>query len=271
MKTTSLCYHDVLPRFRVAAGPLGAGASRYNLEAADFRTHLEQIEEEVLANDRARRPGLVLELLQGTGRRQGCLLTFDNAGSNAASTIAPLLEHFGWRGHFFVAADSIGKPGFLTRDQIRELRRRGHVIGSHGCSHDVRMSVIPVERLVQEWGFSRQILSEILGEEVTAASVPSGHYSTRVAKAAAVVGFKAIFTQEPTAHVAQCGGCLVFGRYLVRSDTPARTAARLAVGSICSCARQWVLWTLKRPARSALDSLYPRMRKAYFSWQRSEQ
>ncbi len=70
----------------------------------------------------------------------------------------------------------IGQPGFLTADQIRELDRRGHCIGSHSCSHPRRMSRLPWEQLVLEWKVSVQCLEELVRHSVTAASVPGGEY-----------------------------------------------------------------------------------------------
>jgi len=42
-----------------------------------------------------------------------------------------LLEARGFSGHFFVTANFIGTRGFVGRGDIRELARRGHVVGSH--------------------------------------------------------------------------------------------------------------------------------------------
>jgi hypothetical protein len=270
MRVTSLCYHDVIEgRAFDASGFSGDASASYKLDGAVFRQHLEAIEDEVMSHSSARRPGNVLELLDGgTGRRQGCLLTFDDGGSSSITLIAPMLEEFGWRGHFFVTTDYIDAPGFLTRAQIRELHSRGHVIGSHSCTHRGRMSAQPVERLVKEWGISKEILSGLIGDEVTTGAVPSGYYAPHVAEAAALVGLKALFTLEPQARVGSRGGCLVFGRYLVKRNTPARLAGRLAVGSPVSCARQWVYWNAKKLAKSGLGDVYPKVRRAYFSWQR---
>jgi peptidoglycan/xylan/chitin deacetylase (PgdA/CDA1 family) len=270
MKVASLCYHDVISgaAFNSSGFP-GPDSATYKLDAVAFHEHLEAIEDEVLSHSSARRPGNVLDLLEGgTGRRQGCLLTFDDGGVSAITTIAPMLEDFGWRGHFFITTDYIDAPGFLSREQIRELRRRGHVIGSHSCTHRGRMSSLPVERLVKEWGISKEILSGLIGEEVTTAAVPSGYYAPRVAEAAALVGLKALFTLEPQATVESRGGCLVFGRYLVKRNSPARLAGKLAVNSPVWCAQQWMLWNAKKLAKSGLGDVYPRVRRAYFSWQR---
>jgi hypothetical protein len=267
MRIASLCYHDVIAGSAFnASGFPGADAAGYKLDTVAFRRHLEAIEDEVMAHRQARRPGTVLDLLGGSDRQRGCLLTFDDGGSSALTTIAPMLEDFGWRGHFFITTDYIGAPGFLTTAQIRELHRRGHVIGSHSCSHDGRMPSLPAERLVTEWALSKETLSGLLGAEVVTAAVPSGYYSRSVAEAAAVVGLKALFTLEPQSLVESCGGCLVFGRYLVRRNLPPRLAGKLAVCSPYPCARQWLLWNVKKLATSGLGAIYPRVRKADFSW-----
>jgi peptidoglycan/xylan/chitin deacetylase (PgdA/CDA1 family) len=269
MRLPSLCYHDVVAGAQCdSSGFPGADSAYYKLDALTFQRHLEVIEETVQAHRSARRPGNVSDLLGGTGRRQGCLLTFDDGGSSAVTTIAPMLEDFGWRGHFFIATDYIDAQGFLTRQEIRELRRRGHVIGAHSCSHRGRTSVLPAERLVLEWGISKEVLSGLLGEPVTTAAVPSGYYSHSAVDAAAIVGLKALFTLEPTTRVETRSGCLVLGRYLIRRSAPARLAGNLAVGSIYPCARQWLLWKIGRMAESALGDVYPRVRRAYFSWER---
>ncbi len=249
MRVNSLCYQDVVGR-RAGPDPIGFGepvADTYKLGSGAFRVHLQAIQDEVLARRNARRPGNVLDLLRRPVPR-GCLLTFDDTRSSTVATVAPMLEEFGWRGHFFIATDYIDAPGFLNRAGIRELHRRGHVIGTHSCSSSSRMSSFAPERLVMEWGISKEILSGVLGEDVTTASVPSGYHSRRIAEAAALVGIKALFTLEPTAQVEAQGGCLVFGRYQVRRATPAARAAKLAVGSAYPCAVEWLSWNAKKMA-----------------------
>ena len=86
------------------------------------------------------------------------------------------------------------------------------------------MSYMPRERLVQEWGRSVAILSDLLGERVTAASVPSGYYSRQVAglsrcakKGAAdatgvPVSFSSLFFSRP---LHQAAHLLAFGNLLL--------------------------------------------------------
>ena len=83
---------------------------------------------------------------------------------------------------------------------------------------------------MEEWRNSRRTLSDILGEDVTVASVPGGYYSNTVALAASAAGIRVLFTSEPTTRCYFVDDCLVIGRYCLRTGTPPATAARLACG-----------------------------------------
>src|SRR4029078_6811863 len=98
---------------------------------------------------------------------------------------------------------------------IRALHARGHVIGSHSCSHPARMALCDGEQMRREWEESGPVLSDILGVPVRAASVPGGYFSNRVADAAARAGIRALFTSEPTTRVWPRGGLPTFGRYSI--------------------------------------------------------
>ncbi len=62
-------------------------------------------------------------------------LTFDDGHSSDWDFAFPILHEMGAKATFFVVTDWIGKPGFLSVEQIRELRKNGMQIGSHSCSH----------------------------------------------------------------------------------------------------------------------------------------
>jgi peptidoglycan/xylan/chitin deacetylase (PgdA/CDA1 family) len=138
------------------------------------------------------------------------LLTFRRRERYAP--VAGMLEEYAWRGYFFVTTDGIGRPGFLNDRQIRELDKRGHVIGSHSCSHPERMSRGPWERLLAEWKASTERPASSVSHAVKVASVPGGYYSRRVAETAAAAGIETLFTSEPKADVRTVNGCRVLGR-----------------------------------------------------------
>lgn len=254
----TLMYHDVVPPSRAdTSGFPGGDAARYKLDPAQFRRHVEAIARAIPTP-----PGLATDLLRPPGPTPAAwLLTFDDGGATAYSPTADVLEERGWRGHFFVTADFVNSPTFLAAEQIRELHRRGHVIGSHSCSHPPRMAACGWDRLVSEWQKSQEILSGIIGEPLVTASVPGGFYSRAVARAAAKAGYKVLFTSEPTARPHTIDGCLILGRYTIYRGMSAEQAGALGVGRLAPRFRQAVTWQVKKLAKKVGGRLYLSLRK----------
>jgi peptidoglycan/xylan/chitin deacetylase (PgdA/CDA1 family) len=251
-------YHDVIVGGEAdASGFPGADAALYKLEREQFSKHLSAIDEAVTD-----KPARVLELASERKGRPPLLLTFDDGGRSAYTLIAPLLEEHGWRGHFLVTTDYIDAPSFLTRDQIRELHRRGHVIGTHSSTHPVRMSYCSPEQIAREWRTSVETLSGILGEPVKVASVPGGHYSKRVAEAASAAGIGALFTSEPVMTCRSVDGCLVLGRYTVQRWLSPKGAAELARGKVSPRLRQLLFWNAKKVTKTLGGEYYLKLRKS---------
>jgi peptidoglycan/xylan/chitin deacetylase (PgdA/CDA1 family) len=229
MRATSLMYHDVVERGEfLSSGFSGPAADAYKLETAVFRRHLETIR---------RSPEIIERAQTWTGNR--LFLTFDDGGASFQS-IAAILETFGWRGHFFITTDRIGSAAFLDAAQIRDLRQRGHVIGSHSCTHPRRITN------PREWLDSLERLAGILGEPVRIASVPGGFYSRRVAETAAASGIEVLFNSEPTSRPHVVAGCLVLGRYAIRHGMPPERSRDFAENRILPCAREAIVWRAKQ-------------------------
>ncbi len=248
-------YHDVVDAGAAdASGFPGVWAERYKLDARMFARHLAAIRDAV--------PDVPLDLVGSTqqGKRRPLFMTFDDGGVSAYTKTAGLLEEYGWRGHFFITTDFIDHPHFLSRDQIRALRGRGHVIGTHSSSHPIRISRCSWTELLREWSESVTILSEILGEPVTAASVPGGFYSRKVAEAASQSGIRFLFTSEPTSKTWMVKGCLVLGRYFIQSDTPPDTAAAFATGRLGPCYKQAARWKLSKLVKRSSGEAYFRLK-----------
>jgi peptidoglycan/xylan/chitin deacetylase (PgdA/CDA1 family) len=174
------------------------------------------------------------------------LVTFDDGGKSAYRPTADLLEERGWIGHFFITTDFIGAPGFVNAAEIRELRRRGHVIGSHSCSHPPRMSACLPEQIHDEWQRSTTVLGEILGEPVTVASIPAGYYSQQVARAADDCGIQALFSSEPQRQSWKVGNCTVFGRYCAFDRTPPARVAAVVRGELSARLLEYAAWNAKK-------------------------
>ena len=258
MKALALLYHDVVERGQFASsGFQGRDADRYKLVADEFAEHLRAIARV------GRRVGIASDLSdEATDSESLLMFTFDDGGVSAHAQTAARLEELGWRGHFFVTTGRIGSPGFLSRDQIRELRRRGHVIGSHSVSHPARMSACGWPELVEEWRTSTQTLAEILGEDVSTASVPGGYFSRRVATAAADAGIKILFTSEPVIRCHRLNQCLVVGRFCLQRGDSAESVARVVSGDWPPRLRSWLSWNARKVAKRIGGGLYVKTRLA---------
>src|SRR5437762_845818 len=183
MRAISIGYHDVVDDRRASEELLRPYPSRYTITRVSFRNHLAHIRDE-------RAPVHIIGQFRDWEQQLPTFLTFDDGAIGSYTCVADELERVGWRGHIFIITDWIGRPGFVNRQQIRELRARGHVIGSHTCSHPSRMSHLEWNALIREWSISCAILSDIVGERITTASVADGYYSRKVGQAAAASGLE---------------------------------------------------------------------------------
>jgi peptidoglycan/xylan/chitin deacetylase (PgdA/CDA1 family) len=252
VRAACLLYHDVIENAEWdSSGFTGPGTAKYKLSRSEFEAHLAAI-----AKVRDTSPTTAHELANADVGTLPFLLTFDDGGESAATSIAGLLDKHGWRGHFFVTASQIGKNGFLSAGQIRRLRRDGHVIGSHSFSHPVRMSHCSREELADEWNKSIKMLSDILGEQIDTASVPGGYYSARVGEIAAAAGIRVLFNSEPTTTVHTVLGCMVVGRFNIFRGMPPGISGELVSVHSGARARQWLYWNFKKLAKMTAGQPY---------------
>jgi peptidoglycan/xylan/chitin deacetylase (PgdA/CDA1 family) len=254
-RTLALLYHDVVPAGQFAvSGFQSPDADIYKLDCEEFENHLEHIGRAVEAA-----PAGSCEA-RSTGDHR-LVITFDDGGVSAWLYTADLLEQFGWRGYFFVTTDWINKPGFLSESQIVDLHRRGHIVGSHSCSHPSRMSHCTPEQLDREWNTSVQRLTGILGDPVDTASVPGGYYSREVAKSAARAGIRTLFTSEPVTSQLNVQDCAVFGRFSVQQGVSGEWVAALAEGRISPRLRRYAFWNAKKIMKTLGGEVWLRMRR----------
>jgi peptidoglycan/xylan/chitin deacetylase (PgdA/CDA1 family) len=254
MRVLALEYHDIIESDAWdGSGFPGASARSYKLSSSAFERHLDSIARA------ARHPTGVL--VSGAVAKDSLLFTFDDGGKSALTAIAPSLERRGWRGHFFIPTDYIGTSGFLSVSDLRELRDRGHCIGTHSCSHPLRMTELSEAQLSREWRVSVDTLSDILGERVTVGSIPGGALSSRVSRSAEEAGLRFLFTSEPLPRLWNRGHCSLIGRYTMRDATQPEIAHAVTMGSRSPWMRQWMRWNALKIAKAAGGPAYLTVRR----------
>jgi peptidoglycan/xylan/chitin deacetylase (PgdA/CDA1 family) len=263
MRVLSLLFHDVYENDPSESGFSGLAADRYKLTGVEFGEQLMG-----LARVRHDRPIFATELPSRQQERHWVpfTITVDDGGISYYTTVADRLESLGWRGHCFITTRFIGQRGFLDKQQIRDLHSRGHVIGSHSASHPRRFSACGWGEMVCEWEESRKVLADILGQDVTVASVPGGYFSPNVARAARKAGLKVLFTSEPETYVRSIAGCTVMGRFTMRRGYQADFAHKLGILDPLILFREWIIWNAKKTAKALLGAAYPHLMDRWGSY-----
>jgi peptidoglycan/xylan/chitin deacetylase (PgdA/CDA1 family) len=246
-----LLYHDVYRSHPAESGFTGAIADSYKLTEPEFLRTLEALSD--LPDARALRRPLA------RAEPPDVAFTFDDGGLSCATIVADALEARGWRAYCFVPTASIGRYGFLSAGQVRDLDARGHVIGSHSVTHPTPFAACHWSSMVDEWRASRETLEDLLGREVLAASLPGGALSDRVARSAAHAGLRWLLTSEPVRRRRDVDGCTLVGRFTIRPGISTSQLTALAAGARLPLARQWAMWTAKKFMKPLLGPAYARL------------
>lgn len=259
MRAVSLLFHDVFTRDATESGFVSRAADRYKLALPDFDAQLAGVhgvrsDSPIVASALSRHAGH-----PAAAERGPFLITVDDGGVSYSTHVAERLESRGWRGHCFVTTDFIGQRGFLTRNQLRALDERGHVVGSHSASHPTRFSALSFEQMVSEWSRSCRLLEDLLGRHVEVASVPGGYFSLDVARAAREAGIRMLFTSEPVTRIDACDDCLLLGRFTIRRGDRRDKSQRLVSAAPWVRSMEWANWNAKGLVKPLLGSSYVRI------------
>lgn len=196
-------YHDVYNSEVSESGFQNIGAINYKISRQSFDIQISELS--YLCKNKKM-------------ENKNVCLTFDDGGISFLTVIAPILEKYGFTGYFFITTKLINSVGFLTSDDILELDRRGHIIGTHSHSHPKNISALSDSEIELEWVKSINILEDILKKPIEYASIPGGFYSRVSAKILFSIGIKAIFTSNPSTVVKLVGTKMIIGRYSVTQD-----------------------------------------------------
>jgi peptidoglycan/xylan/chitin deacetylase (PgdA/CDA1 family) len=172
--------HAVLPE---------TSSIKHTVEASEFRAQLDAI-----VRGGYRTIGLD-DLDHSSGERKDLLITFDDGHESDLLVAAPELAERKLHAVFFIIASYLGRPGYLTRDQLVALRRQGFEIGSHGLTH-TRLTHLSPAGLSNELVASKQQLEDLLQEPITSLAIPFGRYNDSVLEAAAAAGYRRIMTSD---------------------------------------------------------------------------
>jgi len=125
--------------------------------------------------------------------KRAAILTFDDGYDDAYDYAFPLLKQYGMVGTFFIITDFVGRPGYLTWDQIQEMAEAGMEIEAHSLTHP-DFTLINAAELRRQLTQSKAALEDHLGQPVRFMAYPAGKYNAAVMAATRAAGYAAAVT-----------------------------------------------------------------------------
>lgn len=115
------------------------------------------------------------------------VLTLDDGYEDNYTEVFPLLKKYNCKATVFMITRLIGKEGYLSAAQIKEMTESGLVsVQSHTVSHEpLALGDKEYEDVDFEMRASRAAIERISGREVTAVALPNGSYDSVVLDIAA--------------------------------------------------------------------------------------
>jgi len=179
-------FHDLVPAERLATVP--RGHRPYAIDPQDFRAYLVALER---AGRRVVPVGqLPTELAGGV-----VSLTFDDGWESDYTEAFRVLRELRLRATFFVVPTLVETPGYVTWGQLREMVATGMEIGSHSLTHPF-MHRLDHHGLLHEFGESKRMIEERLGEPVRTASLPRGWEPARFEETMRELGYRVFCTSR---------------------------------------------------------------------------
>jgi peptidoglycan/xylan/chitin deacetylase (PgdA/CDA1 family) len=164
------------------------GYTRYVVPASDFRAHMERLKRD------GWRGKNVTQAMQSFDGKSVCV-TFDDGCETDLLSAAPILKEYGFSATFYITLGFLGKPGYLSEAQIRNLSSLGFELGCHSLTHPY-LTDIDDAKLKDETAVAKQQLEQIAGVPVEHFSCPGGRWNRRVIQAVKAAKFRTMATSR---------------------------------------------------------------------------
>jgi len=149
--------------------------ARHNYRVIPF----EQLKDAIL-NDKPPPPNSVV-------------ITFDDGYENNYTYAFPILKKYDFPAIIFLVSNAIGKEGFLSWEEIREMLGNNISVGSHTANH-VYLPQCSPEEIRNELLESKKTIEANTGREVKFLCYPIGGYTKEVIDIARELGYKGACT-----------------------------------------------------------------------------
>jgi peptidoglycan/xylan/chitin deacetylase (PgdA/CDA1 family) len=249
-RTVFLMYHELEEPGRTLC-QAAPGYTRYVLRATEFRAQMQFIK------SGGWRGVSVNEAL--SHRPEVIAVTFDDGSETDLICAVPILQECSFGATFYITTGFIGKPGYLSQSQLRELSGLGFEIGCHSMTH-------PYLTDLDDKGLHREIveaklqLEQMISHPVEHFSCPGGRYNRRISEMARRAGYRTVATSRVRANSATANR-FSLGRVAVMRGTSPQAFKAICTGR--SLKRQDLILQMREGTRRLVgNSIYDRLRNA---------
>ena len=107
------------------------------------------------------------------------MLTFDDSIEGQYTIGVKEMDKYGFKGVFFLMTIPIGKPRYMTKENIKELADAGHAMESHTWDHHM-VTKLKGDEFDKQFSGSNKTIEEITGKKVTYFAYPFGIWGASV-------------------------------------------------------------------------------------------
>ena len=124
---------------------------------------------------------------------QNIAITFDDGYDDIYTQAYPIMKKYGFVGTIYLIVDSIDKPGYMTKEQVKELIDAGFELGSHTLNHP-NLANANLNNAKSQIETSKARLDKMFMYDVTSFCYPSGKYNDQVVKLIKGAGYSSAVT-----------------------------------------------------------------------------
>ncbi len=194
-----LCYHHIRP-----IQMPGKALNGYEVTVEAFKAQMKALAD---SGYHTILPGQLNEYLtRGTALpSKPVMLTYDDTDEEQFSIAKTEMDKYGFKGVYFIMTISIGRPHYMSKEQIKQLSDEGHVIASHTWDHhrvdrlknEATIDYRGKKTIVNEWDFqltnTKKQLEELTGKPVVYFAYPFGIWSKEALPEIEKRGYKMAF------------------------------------------------------------------------------
>lgn len=182
-----LCYHQIR-NWTASDGKVGKD---YIVPTAEFKSQMKMLAD---SGYHTILPDQLYNYLAYGAKlpEKPIMLTFDDTKLDQWTVAIPELKKYGFKGVFFIMTVSLGRPNYLSRDQVKQMSDAGHAIGSHTYDHQ-NVKKYQGEDWVTQIEKPTKTLQEVTGKDIKYFAYPFGLWNKEAIPELKKRGFSSAF------------------------------------------------------------------------------